>query len=76
MPKPGETFKEHMETRMRAFKKGQMHSRKKRTGPVVKSRKMALAVALSEARKAGLKGAPKEKKGTLAKALKRRKERK
>jgi len=59
MPKAGESFKEHMETRMGAFKRGQMHSRKKRTGPVVTKKSQAIAITLSEARKAGLKGAPK-----------------
>ena len=59
MPRPGQTFEEHMGTRMRAFKKGQMHSSKKRTGPKVMKRSQAIAIALSEARKAGMKGAPK-----------------
>lgn len=36
---------------MKEFKEGKMHSGKK-TGPVVKSRKQAIAIALSVARKA------------------------
>ena len=38
----------------REFKAGELHSGSK-TGPVVKSRKQAVAIGLSEARKAGKK---------------------
>lgn len=62
--KAGEALKEHMEKRMGAFKEGEMRSRVKHTGPVVQKKKQALAISLSEARKKGLKGAPKEKKTT------------
>lgn len=58
MAKQSSTFKEHMERRMHTFKERQMHSRKQRTGPVVTSREQAIAISLSEARKKGLKGAP------------------
>jgi hypothetical protein len=39
---------ETMKTAMRKFKKGKLHSGSKK-GPVVKSRKQAIAIALSEA---------------------------
>jgi hypothetical protein len=39
--------------RMRAFKKGQMHARTKK-GPVVRTKKQALAIMLDEARRKGL----------------------
>ena len=55
-------MKTHMKKRMGAFKRRQMHSRKRRTGPVVTSRAQAIRIALEEARKKGLKGAPPEKK--------------
>jgi hypothetical protein len=45
---------------MHAFKAGKMHSGTKK-GPVVKSREQAVAIGLSEAREAGLKGAKKPK---------------
>ncbi len=41
--------------RMHDWKAGEMHSRVKKTGPVVKSQKQALAISLSEARKKGMK---------------------
>jgi len=50
----------HMSSRMKSFAKGKMHSGTKR-GPVVKSQKQAVAIALSEARAKGLKGAPRAK---------------
>ena len=40
-----------MEKTMREYKKGKLHSGSKK-GPVVKSRKQAIAIALSEAGKA------------------------
>ena len=43
------------------YKEGELHSGSKK-GPKVKSRKQAIAIALSEARKAGEKVAPKKKK--------------
>lgn len=45
---------EFMKERMEDFKEGKMHSRKKRTGPLVTSKDQALAIALSEARKKGM----------------------
>jgi hypothetical protein len=60
MPKPGQNLKQHMQSRMHAFKAGKMHSGTKK-GPVVKSREQAVAIGLSEAREAGLKGAKKPK---------------
>jgi len=39
---------------MREFKSGELHSGSKK-GPTVKSRKQAIAIGLSEARKAGAK---------------------
>ena len=44
---------------MREFKAGTLHSGSKK-GPIVKNRKQAIAIALSEARKAGQKVAPKK----------------
>jgi hypothetical protein len=41
---------ETMKTAMRKFKEGKLHSGSKK-GPVVKSRKQAIAIALSEAGK-------------------------
>lgn len=41
------------EKEMHKFKKGKLHSGSKK-GPVVKSRKQAIAIMLSEARKKGL----------------------
>ena len=37
---------------MKEFAKGKLHSRSKKTGPVVKSRAQGIAIALSEGRKA------------------------
>jgi hypothetical protein len=55
--KASKAMTKHMSSRMKSFSKGTMHSTKTRTGPVVKSRKQAVAIALSEARAKGLKGA-------------------
>jgi len=44
-----------VEKRMHDFKEGNMHSRKKKTGPTVENPKQAIAIALSEARKKGMK---------------------
>ena len=51
-----------VEGTMREFKEGTLHSGSK-TGPKVKSRKQALAIALSQARKAGQRVAPARKSG-------------
>jgi hypothetical protein len=48
---------------MREYKKGELHSGSKK-GPVVKNRKQAVAIALSEARKAGAK-IPKKAEGGI-----------
>jgi hypothetical protein len=45
---------------MGKYKRGSLHTGSKK-GPVVKNRKQAIAIALSQARKKGLKGAPKAK---------------
>jgi len=45
---------------MHEYKEGELHSGSKK-GPQVKSRKQAIAIALSEARKAGDKVKPKKK---------------
>lgn len=50
-----------VETVMHEFKEGALHSGSKK-GPKVKSKKQAIAIALSEARKAGEKVKPKKKK--------------
>ena len=49
---------------MREYKAGELHSGSKK-GPVVKNRKQAVAIALSEARKAGEKVAKKAKGGEI-----------
>jgi hypothetical protein len=41
--------------RMHEMKEGEMHSRVKKTGPVVTNPKQGVAIALSEARKKGMK---------------------
>lgn len=46
---------------MHEMKEGELHSGSKK-GPVVKNRKQAIAIAMSEARKAGEKVAKKPKK--------------
>lgn len=45
--------KKFIEKRMHEFKEGEMHSRVKKTGPVVSNPKQAIAIALSESRKKG-----------------------
>lgn len=45
---------------MEEFKEGKLHSGSKK-GPEVKNKKQAIAIALSEARKAGEKVSPKKK---------------
>jgi hypothetical protein len=59
MPARPTAFHRHMRSRMRSFTKGTMHSTKARTGPVVRSSAQAVAIALAEARRKGLSGAPK-----------------
>lgn len=49
-----------MEKVMHEFKEGSLHSGSKK-GPKVSNRKQAIAIALSEARKAGEKVKPKKK---------------
>jgi hypothetical protein len=48
-----------MEKVMHEYKEGELHSGSKK-GPAVKSRKQAIAIAMSEARKSGIK-LPKKK---------------
>lgn len=52
--------KKKVEKVMREWKEGELHSGSKK-GPVVQSQKQAVAIALSEARKAGAK-IPKQRK--------------
>ena len=52
---------------MHEFKEGELHSGSK-NGPLVKSKKQAIAIALSEARKAGEKVKPKPAKEKPVKA--------
>lgn len=52
--------KNKVEKVMHEFKEGELHSGSKK-GPQVKSSKQAIAIALSEARKAGEKVSPKKK---------------
>jgi flagellar biosynthesis protein FlhB len=47
--------KSFIKKRMHNFKEGEMHSRVKKTGPVVTNPKQAIAIALSEAREKGMK---------------------
>jgi hypothetical protein len=48
---------------MHEYKHGKLHTGSK-TGPKVKSRKQAIAIGLSEARRAGAKVSPKKKSAT------------
>lgn len=52
--------KNKVEKVMREYKEGKLHSGSKK-GPEVSNRKQAVAIALSEARKAGEKVKPKKK---------------
>ena len=63
-----------VEREMRAFKKGKLKSGPGGKGGTVKSRKQAIAIGLSEARKEGKK-VPKKKAGRKKKAGGRRKKR-
>jgi hypothetical protein len=58
MPKYGKKAQEEVETAMHEFKEGKLKSGK--SGKAVKSRKQAVAIGLSKARKAGGK-VPKKK---------------
>jgi hypothetical protein len=60
MPKYGEAAKEKVHKTMREFKKGTLHS--SRGHKPVKSRKQAIAIGLSKARKGGAKVPPPPKK--------------
>lgn len=60
MAKKAAKKKSKVEVVMHEFKTGKLHSGSKK-GPKVKSKKQAIAIALSEARKAGVK-IPKKKK--------------
>lgn len=55
MAKESKKAQKFIEKRMHDFKEGDMHSRVKKTGPTVSSNKQAIAIALSEARKKGMK---------------------
>lgn len=54
MAKESKKAKKKITKVMREFKHGELHSGSKK-GPVVKSRPQAVAIALSEARKKGMK---------------------
>jgi hypothetical protein len=62
MAKESPKAKKFIEKRMHTFKEGGMHSRVKGTGPTVSNPKQAIAIALSEARKKGMKVGGKKKK--------------
>lgn len=55
MAKESKKARSFIEKRMHDFKEGEMHSRVKKTGPTVHNPKQAIAIALSEARKKGMK---------------------
>lgn len=55
MAKESKKAQQFIEKRMHDWKEGNMHSRVKKTGPVVGSQKQAIAIALSEARKKNMK---------------------
>lgn len=59
--KPSKPKGGKVEKVLHEYKEGELHSGSKK-GPRVKSRKQAIAIALSEARKAGEKIKPKKKK--------------
>lgn len=62
MPKESKKAKAFIKKRMHTMKEGHMHSRTKGTGPVVTNPKQGIAIALSEARKKGMKVSPEKKK--------------
>lgn len=55
MAKESKKAEKFISKRMHDFKEGHMHSRVKKTGPVVTNPKQAIAISLSEARKKGMK---------------------
>jgi hypothetical protein len=57
-----------MKATMDEWKAGTLHSGSKH-GPLVTSQKQAIAIGLSEARKAGMKVKPKRKKGAVQRLL-------
>ncbi len=61
MAKESKKARKFIEKRMHTMKEGHMHSRVKGTGPVVTNPKQGIAIALSEARKKGMKVTPKKK---------------
>jgi hypothetical protein len=60
MAKYSKKSQEKIEEVMHEFKEGTLKSGKKGRGGKVKSRKQAVAIGISEARKAGLKVPPEE----------------
>ncbi len=60
MPKESKKAQKKIKKVMHEFKHGELHSGSKK-GPSVKSRPQAIAIALSEARKKGLKVPSKKK---------------
>lgn len=61
MPKESKKAEKKVKKVMNEMKEGKLHSGSKK-GPVVTDRKQAIAIALSEARKKGLKVPSKKKK--------------
>jgi hypothetical protein len=61
MAKESKKAQKFIKKRMHDFKEGSMHSRVKKTGPTVENPKQAIAIALSEARKKGMKVTSKKK---------------
>lgn len=57
MAKESKKSRKKIHSVMREYKEGKLHSGSKK-GPVVKSQKQAIAIAMSEARKKGLKVSP------------------
>lgn len=55
MAKESKKAQKFIKKRMEDFKEHKMHSRVKKTGPTVENPKQAIAIALSEARKKGMK---------------------
>ncbi len=71
MPKTSKSASKDVENAMRRRKKGALKRAKAGRGGTVKSRKQAIAIGLSEARKKGKKVAPK-KRAAKKKAAKKR----
>jgi hypothetical protein len=70
MAKYGKKTQEHVEDTMHRMKKGNLKSGKKGKGGTVKSRKQAIAIALSESREKGYK-VPVKKKSAKKSAAKK-----